>query len=422
MFADVLVVGSGISAYFCAKSLKNPLVISNSKSTNSVNSYGAFRTAGNGDASLLSLIKKIGQGLSEEKKLTEFCAFVPKLKLIPEFKEVKPLDCGFCANLSFLNSFSNDSLAGTLENILVEDGVFKGAVFNFKGRTKIIYAKAMILCSGGFSSFFKNPGSSDYGIALPIELAFLSGAHIANLEFNFFHPFGLNGKCVPTESLSSFDFYFPDGKRASEIDAAIRAKKAHTLLSSFSEQIFKSGGFVTAKSASDEIRFSPVSHYSLGGLLVDENCMTNIKGLFAAGESVTGINGADRVGGTALPESVFLGIKAGTAAGKYIEELVFSNNFNRELCAVSRPSVGFCSGDILKKHFAIVNSKTNLKAGLEAAKLNDSKFCEALFSIALKRKESRGCFKRSDFPIKKSSFLHSFSAHMSKNGRIVTSN
>ncbi|MBE3595523.1 MAG: succinate dehydrogenase flavoprotein subunit [Hydrogenibacillus sp.] len=65
----------------------------------------------------------------------------------------------------------------------------------------------------------------------------------------------------------------------------------------------------------------PAVHYSMGGLWVDYNQMTNIPGLFAAGEVDYQYHGANRLGANSLLSSVFGGMVAGPKAVEYMRGL-----------------------------------------------------------------------------------------------------
>ena len=63
----------------------------------------------------------------------------------------------------------------------------------------------------------------------------------------------------------------------------------------------------------------PAVHYSMGGLWVDnENQMTNVPGLFAAGEVDYQYHGANRLGANSLVASIFAGMIGGPAMVKYV--------------------------------------------------------------------------------------------------------
>ena len=52
--------------------------------------------------------------------------------------------------------------------------------------------------------------------------------------------------------------------------------------------------------STEKMEVGPTAHYSMGGIVVDMECRTKIKGLFAAGESISQIHGANRLGGNSL--------------------------------------------------------------------------------------------------------------------------
>ena len=65
----------------------------------------------------------------------------------------------------------------------------------------------------------------------------------------------------------------------------------------------------------------PAVHYSMGGLWVDYNQMTNIPGLFAAGECEYQYHGANRLGANSLLSAIFGGMVAGPKALEYMRGL-----------------------------------------------------------------------------------------------------
>jgi len=62
---------------------------------------------------------------------------------------------------------------------------------------------------------------------------------------------------------------------------------------------------------------APVNHYFMGGIRVDERGYTGVEGLFAGGESIVGIDGANRLAGNALSACLVTGCWAGKYAGEY---------------------------------------------------------------------------------------------------------
>ncbi|MDQ0256462.1 succinate dehydrogenase / fumarate reductase flavoprotein subunit [Evansella vedderi] len=69
------------------------------------------------------------------------------------------------------------------------------------------------------------------------------------------------------------------------------------------------------------MKIFPAVHYSMGGLWVDYNQMTNIPGLFAAGECDYSQHGANRLGANSLLSAIYGGMVAGPKAIEYINGL-----------------------------------------------------------------------------------------------------
>src|SRR5687768_11533322 len=64
----------------------------------------------------------------------------------------------------------------------------------------------------------------------------------------------------------------------------------------------------------------PTAHYSMGGVVVDMKCRTKIRGLFAVGEVISQIHGANRLGGNSLLDTVVFGKIAGFEAASLAKE------------------------------------------------------------------------------------------------------
>jgi succinate dehydrogenase / fumarate reductase, flavoprotein subunit len=66
------------------------------------------------------------------------------------------------------------------------------------------------------------------------------------------------------------------------------------------------------------MKIFPAVHYSMGGMWVDYDQMTNIPGLFAAGECEYQYHGANRLGANSLLSAIYGGMVAGPKAVEYI--------------------------------------------------------------------------------------------------------
>jgi succinate dehydrogenase / fumarate reductase flavoprotein subunit len=70
----------------------------------------------------------------------------------------------------------------------------------------------------------------------------------------------------------------------------------------------------------EPMEIGPTTHYIMGGVRVDADTqMSNVPGLFAAGECAAGINGANRLGGNSLSDIIVFGKRAGEYAAKFAQ-------------------------------------------------------------------------------------------------------
>jgi succinate dehydrogenase / fumarate reductase, flavoprotein subunit len=68
----------------------------------------------------------------------------------------------------------------------------------------------------------------------------------------------------------------------------------------------------------EPMEVGPTTHYMMGGIRVDgDSQMSNVPGLFAAGEAAAGLHGANRLGGNSLSDLVVFGRRAGRYAAEF---------------------------------------------------------------------------------------------------------
>jgi succinate dehydrogenase / fumarate reductase flavoprotein subunit len=71
----------------------------------------------------------------------------------------------------------------------------------------------------------------------------------------------------------------------------------------------------------EPMEVGPTTHYIMGGVRVDaETQMSNLPGLFAAGEVAAGLHGANRLGGNSLSDLLVFGKRAGECAANFAKE------------------------------------------------------------------------------------------------------
>src|SRR5580658_5675010 len=71
----------------------------------------------------------------------------------------------------------------------------------------------------------------------------------------------------------------------------------------------------------EPMEIGPTTHYMMGGVEVDaDSQMSNVPGLFAAGECGAGLHGANRLGGNSLSDLLVFGKRAGQYAAQYAKQ------------------------------------------------------------------------------------------------------
>ena len=68
------------------------------------------------------------------------------------------------------------------------------------------------------------------------------------------------------------------------------------------------------------LEVAPTCHYFMGGIKVNEKWATDVPGLFAAGEVVGGVHGANRLSQNSLTDIIVSGARAGMYAAKYAKQ------------------------------------------------------------------------------------------------------
>lgn len=188
-----------------------------------------------------------------------------------------------------------------------------------------------------------------------------------------------------------------------------------------------------------EIPVAPAAHYSVGGVMSNNNGRTDVNRLYVCGEvAATGIMGANRLASNSLIECLVFANRAvedTVQVGKVEEFPVFQKQYskedaNAELYQQLRQKVS----DIMNTNAGIIRSDATLKEGLRqieelgliikqkqaerGGESNREYYLEAsrrllcvarlIMSPALLRKESRGGHYREDYPCADESYaLHS---------------
>lgn len=180
------------------------------------------------------------------------------------------------------------------------------------------------------------------------------------------------------------------------------------------------------------IRVAPAVHFFMGGVAVDGDGRTDLEGLYACGEIVWGLHGANRMGGNALTECFVSGVIAGRGAARCARAAAPSAEKRSGPGSAAAPRKVFGKTDFRRIRRSIgqtawdfagvVRSREGIREGLlrieslekelreSAAEGAEEKIAKAdlvsaaftvraILEASLGREESRGTFVRSDHPL-----------------------
>ena len=343
--------------------------------------------------------------------------------------------------------------ASVLEGILITrllnaDGAIRGAVgISSRGDVYVFIAKAVVLACGGANRIFpcipawiRNEKYRTTGDAF--SLAYDAGAAIIDLEFSNFR------ESPPGASRTGGKYFNRKGERFMErYDPAAleKAPRQLTVAAIYTElkegrgpiywhvdeNLMKQDRLMSARFGKrKKVKVGIDFQRLLGGVRINERAQTDIPHLYAAGESAGGFHGADRMQGNGFLDTQIFGARAGYNAAKLaletseaaidmgqveeeaarikgIKGSVNPSQITKEIQKTMWEDVGIVrSAESLSRAAAALSELRRGKVPKLSGKhlfsavecMNLLLTAEMIICAALKREESRGSHRRSDFP------------------------
>ena len=227
-----------------------------------------------------------------------------------------------------------------------------GALFNKDEETLSIYAKVVILATGGIGGLFKKSTNERIITGDSIGVAIRNNIEIKDLSYIQIHPTaffskkseekrflisesvrGEGGKLLNCNGERFVDELLPRDIVSKKIYEEMKKTNSNNVFLdvSFMEKSFLQNRFPNIYNkcleegidiSKEPIPVAPAQHYFMGGIKVDLNGKTSMENLYAFGEtSCTGVHGANRLASNSLLEALVFSRRGALEINSYIDDL-----------------------------------------------------------------------------------------------------
>ncbi len=364
--------------------------------------------------------------------------------------------------------------------LIQEDGQVCGvtALEIRTGQVYAIRAKTVIFCTGGLGRVFEPSTNALIVTGDGIALAYNAGARLMDMEMVQYHPTTLAGSGVLISEAARgegaylldkngdrfMEKYAPNMMELASRDVVSRAEQTEInagndvdgcvlldcrhlgadLIQEKLSQIREIGiDLIGIDMVEQPIPIRPGMHYIMGGIKTDVDGLTNLPGVYAAGEcACVSVHGGNRLGANSLLDTIVFGERAGNHAAQASREIEYVDfdvdgvvNRERERIQdmLDRPqnndrvaSVRLGMGQTMNSNLAVYRNQAGMQETLGDLKELQERYAKVpvdnkgrvfntdlVFALelgfmldcaqtiavsALDRKDSRGAQSRTDFP------------------------
>ena len=353
------------------------------------------------------------------------------------------------------------------------------------GEFVVFDADVVILAAGGYTGLYARHSSrDDENTGDGPALAYEAGAALMDMEFVQFHPTGMvgdrygeswdgrlvteavrgeGGRLFNAEGERFMERYSPDQMELDARDVVARAiareiaegrgtehggvyldisHRDRSFIEARLPRMYERFADLDVDMAEEPVEVAPTAHYGMGGVNVDDDGETAIDGLYAIGETMAGVHGANRLGGNSLAETVAYGQATGEAVAERLDTETRADRSDdgtlyqraelhlRDLAALANSDGGSDPEALLDEVRSLLWDRTGIlrdEAGLEdgLARLDDIRtraadlavgdrrsrsfefalnlgfaliVADGILRTARERTESRGAHFRTDYP------------------------
>ncbi len=340
-------------------------------------------------------------------------------------------------------------LEGELLEIITEDNALVGCIIEQNSERIFWRSKFLVLATGGAASMYAHTSNPLKTRADVIGIALRRGFLIENPEFIQFHPTVFeNTNLLISEAVRGEGAILINQKNERFVneleprDVVARAIYRQMLngnrvyLDMRNLKVDIKSRFPTIYNFliehhidpyKDLVPITPAAHYYIGGIRTDENGETTVDGVYAIGEvASTRVHGANRLASNSLLEGVVFGYRAAysIALSKRSFKLLKARNQRENTKDIDCQGYLESIKDIMWKYAGLERNEEGLSYAIKKIKevmklcatATPNKRNKIIFDIslsayatlegALKRRESRGCHFRTDFPYEKDEYRY----------------